>query len=102
MYDIIHRLKLLSLHSLTVFWTYVLGLGAIVLQLLLEFPDVANSVGLPQYVPTQFLPWYTGAIALLTLGARLRSILSDEHKDRTHEGPDDAALGPPKTELHNV
>jgi hypothetical protein len=50
-----------------------LGLG---MEALMQFPDVANAVGLAQYVPPVYLGRYTIAIAVLTLAARLRSLRS--------------------------
>lgn len=73
-----------SCHSLTVFWSYLLGVGAVALELVLEFPDVSTSLGLGQYVPTKYVPFYMFGVAALTLAARLRSIIWHVDKAEDH------------------
>jgi len=52
----------------------VLVVASVVMQAMVEFPDVATSVGLQQFVPPAHLPAYTMAIAICTIVARLRRL----------------------------
>lgn len=70
-----HIAKWFSFSSLTVSWTYLMFVGSALMELLFQIPDLANEFGLHDYVPPRWLPWYTAAMALITLMARLRSIL---------------------------
>jgi len=48
--------------------------ASVVMQAMVEFPDVATSVGLQQFIPPAHLPAYTMAIAGCTIVARLRRL----------------------------
>ena len=65
----------ISLGSLTVAWTYVMFVASAVMELLFQVPDIAGQFGLNQWVPPRWLPWYTAGMAVITLMARLRSII---------------------------
>lgn len=72
--------KWASLGSMTVGWTYIMFAGSAVMELIFQIPDIANEFGASAYVPPRWLPWYTAAMALVTLLARLRSIIwKDDH-----------------------
>ena len=76
-----------SFRSLTVLWSYVLAAGAVIMEARAQFPDVATSVGLAQYVPPNWLPKYTFAIAVLTLLARMRTLFRHvEHREDSDAG----------------
>jgi len=59
--------------------------GGVVMELLSSVPDVAASVGLMQIVPPKYLGTYTVAMGVITLAARMRSIILHrfypEHRD---------------------
>lgn len=76
-----HYTKSACFHSVTMALHYVVFAAGVALEALFQFPDVASSVGLAQYVPTQWAGWYTIAIAGLTLAARLRSIFWKKEHD---------------------
>lgn len=89
-----HRVKCLCLHSLTMGWSYFLLFASTILELIFQIPDVWNTLegsGLTQYIPPHWLPWFTGAIALITIAARLRGILyggNDARSSRFDHLPD--------------
>lgn len=87
-----HYTKRACFHSVTMALHYVVLAAGVALEALLQFPDVASSVGLAAYVPTAWAGWYTLAIAGLTLAARLRSLLwKKDHDDAfpsERAGPD--------------
>jgi|HubBroStandDraft_6_1064221.scaffolds.fasta_scaffold753014_3 hypothetical protein len=84
------KIKEYCLHSLTMAWSYFLLAFGVFGQLLLEVPDVAASAGLGAIIPPAWLPKYTILIAVLTMCARLRSILwrDDRHEEAPHDQPD--------------
>jgi hypothetical protein len=61
-------------NSLTVAWAHALAVIGLGMEALIQFPDVAQNVGLAQVIPPNYLGRYTLGIAGLTLLARLRSI----------------------------
>jgi len=71
------KIKAFHWNSLTVAWSHILAWVGVVMEALYQFPDVAQSLGLAQYVPPAYLGRYTFAIAALTLGARLRTLKRD-------------------------
>ena len=68
------RIKAFHGRSLTIGLAHALTWVSLAMEGLYQFPDVAQAVGLQQYVPPAYLGRYTLAIAVLTLGARLRSL----------------------------
>ena len=70
-----HYIKCACLHSLTVGWAYLLIVVPVAVDLITSIPDIASSIGIQQYIPPSWLLYYTSAIGIITLIARLRSIL---------------------------
>lgn len=78
-----YKAKGASLGSLTIAWSYVMLMFSAVLELIFQVPDIANEFGFASWVPPRWLPWYTGAMAVITLLARLRSIIwKDDHVEQ--------------------
>lgn len=69
------KIKWASLGSLTVGWSYALFVASALMELVFQLPDIATEFGLNSWVPPRWLPWYTAAMALITLMARLRGIM---------------------------
>jgi hypothetical protein len=61
------------------------------MQVLAEFPEVAEKTGLVTFVPPRFLGYYTAGIAAITLMARIRSIVTVKVKpvSRDDDAPHD-------------
>jgi len=68
------RLKHVHGHSLTVAYGHLLIWVGVAMEALDMFPDVAQSLGLQQIIPPQFLGVYTITLAALTILARVRSL----------------------------
>jgi hypothetical protein len=68
------RVKEFHRRSLTIGLAHALGWVSLGMEALVQFPDVAQSVGLASVVPPAYLGRYTLVIAILTLFARLRSL----------------------------
>jgi TRAP-type C4-dicarboxylate transport system permease small subunit len=86
-----HHFAVLCGHSLTVAWSYFMFIASGVLEALMQWPDISNTLGLQQYLPPRVLPLYMIAIGLITLGARMRTLqwrwqrhVDEEHKDEDH------------------
>lgn len=80
----VYHFKVVCFHSVTVMWSYILALAGVALEALMMFPDVSNSLGLAQFIPPKYTPFYMFGIAAITLVARLRSILG--HKEDRDNG----------------
>lgn len=80
------KIKAWCMHSETVALHYVLAVVGVVVAALLQFPDVASSVGLAQYIPTSFVGYYTFGIAIITIAVRLRGVAYNIDLTRTPVG----------------
>jgi hypothetical protein len=67
--------KRLSFGSLTMAWTYFMFAASAFMELLFQVPDVAAQFGFHDWVPPRWMPWYTAGMAVITLAARMRSII---------------------------
>lgn len=71
----LHHFKVACFHSLTVFVCYVGMVLSAGLEALLQFPDLATTLGLQQYVPAKYVPLFVFVMAGLSLAGRMRSIM---------------------------
>ena len=85
-------IKWACFHSLTVAVTYFLAAVGIVMEGLAQFPDVAAQYNLAQYVPPQYLGYYTWAVAAIVFLSRLRGVY--QVFEETEHAHDDSRHGP--------
>lgn len=71
----LHHFKVVCFHSLTVLFCYLGMLLSAGFGALLEFPDLATTLGLQQYIPAKYVPIFVFIMAGLSLAGRMRSIL---------------------------
>jgi len=71
----LHHFKVACFHSITVAACYVGILLSAGFEVILQVPDLATTLGLQQYVPSQYVPLWVFAMAAISLAARLRSIV---------------------------
>lgn len=74
----------LAFSSLTVWWSYFLLLMSSGWEMIEQFPDVASSLGLLQYIPPDIAPKFVFCMAAITLLVRVRTIRisREEHNQR--------------------
>jgi hypothetical protein len=80
----LHHCKVACFHSATVAVGYAGVVASAAVEAVLQFPDVATTLGLQQYVPPKYAGLFMFGLSALTLLARFRTIL---WKDQDH-GPD--------------
>lgn len=83
------RIKAFHRYSETVALAHALTWVGLFMEALVQFPDVAQSVGLSAVVPPAYLGRYTIVIAGLTLFARLRRFSQDSLQDSLQDRPQD-------------
>lgn len=75
---IIEKIKAFHRYSETVGLAHALIWIGVAMEAVVQFPEVAQSVGLASVVPPAYLGVYTWVIAGLTLMARLRRASRDK------------------------